>query len=63
VKRCVIDAIEGCVWFGGDCCGWLVMLLLIGYMNVSGVDIEKFGWDRWGFDSRVEGMKVHLNVV
>jgi len=63
VKRCVIDAIEGRVWFGGHRCGWLVMLLLIGYMDVSGVDVEEFGWDGWGFDSRVEGTKVCLNVV
>jgi len=45
VKWCVINAIEGRVWCGGDCCGWPVMLLLIGYMNVSGVGVEEFGQD------------------
>jgi len=47
MKRCVIDAIEGRVWFGGHRCGWLVMLLLIGYVDVSGFSVEEFGWDGW----------------
>ncbi len=63
MKRCVINAIEGCVWFGSHRCGWPVMLLLIGYMDVSGVDVEEFGQDGRGFDSGVEGTKVCLNVV
>ncbi len=29
MARFVIVAVEGCVWFGGDHCGWPVMLLLM----------------------------------
>jgi len=51
MARCVIVAIKGHVWFGGDHCGWPVMLLLIGYVDVSGFIVEEFGRDRWWFDS------------
>jgi len=59
----VINVIKGHVWFGGDHCGWSVMLLLVGYVNVSGFCVEVFGQDGWWFDSGYEGTKECLKVI